>query len=86
MSSGLPPEKGAKMFAVSLDRVRGRSTTGQYFYGGTMQFSKFGTMTEAKEEVSDAFKSGYFNHARIYDQSDRTEIERFSGGEWTRVC
>lgn len=74
------------MFPVSLDRVEGRSTTGKYFYGGTMQFSKCGTMTEAKLKVSDAFKSGYFNHARIYDQSDRTEIEKFSGGEWAVVC
>ena len=73
------------MFAVSIDRVYGRSTTGQYFYGGKMLFSKCGTMAEAKSKVSDAFKSGYFNHATIYEQSDGTEIERFHGGEWAIV-
>ena len=73
------------MFSVSLDRVEGRSTTGKYFYGGRFQFSKKETMTEAKSSVKEAFKAGYFNHATIYDRSEGTEIEKFSGGEWVTV-
>lgn len=71
------------MFAVSLDRVTGVSTHGKYFYGGRMLSTKHGTMQEAKERVAEEFKAGYFNHATIWDQAEKTGVERFIGQDWT---
>lgn len=71
-----------RRYALSLDRVTGRKSTGGYFYAGTFSFRKFGDLTSAKQEARDEMKKGYFNHATIYDREEATGIECFTGTEW----
>ena len=49
-------------------------------------FAKAFTLPDAKKKAADEFKAypGYFV-ARIYDQSEAKEIERFRGEDWHEV-
>lgn len=49
---------------------------------GTMRFSKFFTLSDAKESVSKSFRAG-FVYGSIYDQARHKTIERTPGTNWT---
>ena len=75
------------MFTVCLDKVVGLYVNGKYNIGGTISFSKFYTLTEAKQRVADEFKNGYFNHAQIMDKEETLGegIYRFKGEPWDTI-
>lgn len=69
-------------YHLTLDRVTGRSTTGQYFYGGRFIFCNKATLTGAKKDAAEEMKTGHYNHAEIFDRETGEHIERFPGTEW----
>lgn len=72
-------------YNLSLDRVTGMSTTGQYFYGGNFSFCNYDNLKIAKDKASEAMKNGYYNHAQIFDREDKTTIERLFGQDWKEI-
>lgn len=73
------------MYAISLYRLLGVFANGKMNTGGQFSFSKRLTLSDAKREVSEEFKNGYYNLAYIYDQETQKEICRFKGREWEEI-
>lgn len=54
-------------------------------WGTECSFHNVPTLTEAKEEVAEAFKNKEFCYASIYDREDGSRIARTVSEDWKKV-